>query len=55
MDKIAKNPASATIERITSVDLFRGFTMFLLIGESTRLYSHISSIECNSIMQFIGT
>ncbi len=24
--------------RITSVDFFRGFTMFLLIGESTRLY-----------------
>ena len=24
--------------RITSVDFFRGFTMFLLVGESTRLY-----------------
>ena len=41
--------------RIRSVDFFRGFTMFLLIGESTRLYSHISSIENSGIMQFIGT
>ena len=24
--------------RITSVDFFRGVTMFLLVGESTRLY-----------------
>src|SRR5688500_6172267 len=41
-------------KRITSVDLFRGITMFLLIGESTRLYSHIRSIEDSSFMQFIG-
>jgi predicted acyltransferase len=41
--------------RILSIDFFRGFTMFLLIGESTRLYSHISSIEGSSVMQFIGT
>lgn len=26
-------------ERITSVDFFRGITMFLLVGESTRLYN----------------
>ena len=42
-------------KRITSVDLFRGITMFLLIGESTRLYSHIRSMEDSSFMQFIGT
>ena len=29
--------------------------MFLLIGESTELYSHIQSIEGSKIMQFIGT
>jgi len=55
MDKNATNLASATVERIASVDFFRGFTMFLLIGESTRLYNHIGSIESSSIMQFIGT
>jgi predicted acyltransferase len=42
-------------ERILSVDFFRGLTMFLLIGESTELYSHIASIQGSSIMQFLGT
>jgi predicted acyltransferase len=42
-------------ERILSVDFFRGLTMFLLIGESTELYSHIQSIQGSSIMQFLGT
>ena len=27
--------------RILSIDIFRGFTMFLLIGEFTKLYSHL--------------
>ena len=51
----SKTPGSSVSERITSVDFFRGFTMFLLIGESTNLYSHINSIPGSSIMQFIGT
>jgi len=55
MDKTSKNPDTTMVERITSVDFFRGFTMFLLIGESTQLYSHFSSIKSSSIMQFIGT
>jgi predicted acyltransferase len=42
-------------ERILSVDFFRGFTMFLLIGESTELYSHIQSIQGSTIMHFLGT
>ena len=42
-------------DRILSVDFFRGFTMFLLIGESTEIYSHIQSIQGSSIMQFLGT
>lgn len=41
-------------DRIISVDFFRGFTMFLLIGESTRLYSQISKID-TGVAQFIGT
>ena len=55
MDNTAKKPDSTLVERIASVDFFRGFTMFLLIGESTRLYAHFSSIENSSIMQFLGT
>ena len=55
MDKTSKNPDTTMVERITSVDFFRGFTMFLLIGASTGLYSYFSSIENSSIMQFIGT
>jgi len=40
--------------RITSVDFFRGFTMFLLMGESTELYNYLHSIDCG-FMQFLGT
>jgi predicted acyltransferase len=40
--------------RITSVDFFRGITMFLLVGESTRLYEHIESVEGSSVMAFFG-
>jgi predicted acyltransferase len=42
-------------ERVLSIDFFRGLTMFLLIGESTELYSHIQAIHGSSIMQFLGT
>ena len=55
MENIEKNYDPTTAKRIASVDFFRGFTMFLLIGESTRLYSHFNSIENSNIMQFIGT
>jgi predicted acyltransferase len=55
MENSLNNSDSTIVERISSVDFFRGFTMFLLIGESTRLYSQFSSIKSSSIMQFIGT
>ncbi len=42
-------------ERILSVDFFRGFTMFLLMGESTELFSHIQAIQGSSIATFLGT
>ncbi len=42
-------------DRMISIDFFRGLTMFLLIGESTELYSHIQSIQGSSIMHFLGT
>jgi predicted acyltransferase len=55
MEKSTMKPEVTIGGRITSVDFFRGFTMFLLIGESTELYSHFRSIEGSSIMQFLGT
>jgi predicted acyltransferase len=42
-------------DRIHSVDFFRGFTMFLLIGESTLFYDHLNTIEGSSVAHFIGT
>jgi predicted acyltransferase len=42
-------------DRILSVDFFRGLTMFLLIGESTELYSHIQAIQGSAIANFFGT
>jgi len=47
--------SSQVTNRVTSVDFFRGLTMFLLVGESTRLYDLLSSIESSNILQFIGT
>ena len=39
--------------RVTSVDFFRGFTMFLLAGEATELYEHFMNVNCGAV-QFIG-
>jgi predicted acyltransferase len=48
------SPVPASGERVTSIDFFRGLTMFLLIGESTRLYEHL--LEINSgFTHFLGT
>lgn len=41
-------------ERVTSVDFFRGFTMFLLAGEATHLYDHLTDVN-NGFIQFLGT
>jgi predicted acyltransferase len=40
--------------RITSIDFFRGFTMFLLAGEATHLYSEFNKFDCG-VVQFLGT
>jgi predicted acyltransferase len=36
-------PAKPMSNRLVSLDFFRGFTMFLLVGEATRLYAHLNS------------
>lgn len=46
--------ASVVGERISSVDFFRGLTMFLLIGESTGMFHYFSEINLG-FLQFIGT
>lgn len=40
--------------RITSVDFFRGFTMFMLAGEASQLYSTLMKYD-SSVVRFIGT
>ncbi len=54
MEKTATSASPVLNERITSVDFFRGLTMFLLIGESTRMYDYINEID-NGFFHFIGT
>lgn len=53
MTAIKQNSGSIMAERFTSIDFFRGFTMFLLMGESTGLFGHLLSIN-NGITQFVG-
>src|SRR5258706_7685347 len=54
MDTISDNPAPSVTGRMTSVDLFRGMTMFFLVGEGAGFYGHFESMEGNGIGQFIG-
>src|SRR5512136_1596679 len=45
-----------TKERLLSLDFFRGFTMFMLIGESTLLYEHLRDPGlAGTVLGFIGT
>ena len=45
---------SVSSDRIQSVDFFRGFTMFLLAGESTWLFEHLLESN-NAVAHFFGT
>ena len=54
MDAISNHPPASIIGRITSVDLFRGMTMFFLVGEGAGIYEHFESMEGSGIGQFIG-
>ena len=47
------NPAAVLPERLTSLDFFRGFTMFMLVGEATNLYSLLNSPDLHGTL--IGT
>ena len=52
--KNEQSQGSSLGERMTSIDFFRGLTMFLLIGESTELYGHLRSVN-NGFIQFLAT
>ena len=42
-------------ERVHSVDFFRGLTMFLLIGESTRMYRHLMNFQETGVFHSIAS
>jgi predicted acyltransferase len=55
MTTAIKNESAAPVSgrRVTSIDFFRGFTMFLLIGESTGFFNCINEVN-NGFMKFLG-
>ena len=53
MNTTSQTIANPLPGRITSVDFFRGLTMFLLAGEASRLYGHLVDIN-NPVVQAIG-
>jgi predicted acyltransferase len=50
----AQQNETPVLNRVNSVDFFRGLTMFLLAGESTRLYSQLRNID-GGFAQFLAT
>ncbi len=54
MDTNSQTMSPTLIGRVTSIDFFRGFTMFLLAGEATELYGHLERSD-NGIIHFFGT
>ncbi|HET7179609.1 MAG TPA: DUF5009 domain-containing protein [Chryseosolibacter sp.] len=54
-EKQSSSLAQPLTGRVTSVDFFRGLTMFLLVGESTRLYDHFESAEDSGVFRFLAT
>lgn len=54
MSEDLKKTSTVLPGRITSVDFFRGFTMFLLAGEATLLYDHLNEFD-SGFIRFFGT
>jgi predicted acyltransferase len=56
MDDAANRPAPELKDRLLSLDVFRGLTMFLLIGESTLLYERLRDPSLQgTLLHAIGT
>jgi len=54
MNSESQTRLSPLAERVTSVDFFRGFTMFLLAGEASHLFGKLHMID-NGFFRFLGT
>jgi predicted acyltransferase len=54
MNSTSESLGSQASGRIMSVDFFRGFTMFLLAGEASKLYDHFQEAD-SAIFNFFGT
>jgi predicted acyltransferase len=54
MNPRSQPAVSSAPGRVTSIDFFRGFTMFLLAGESAHLYGLFLEMD-NPVMHFIGS
>ncbi len=54
MNKTEITQPVTVAQRIASVDFFRGLTMFLLVGEGSRLYRIMQNAD-NNVLAFIGT
>jgi predicted acyltransferase len=54
MNKTEINQPGTALQRVASVDFFRGFTMFFLVGEGTRIYNTLRTAD-SGVLQFIGT
>jgi predicted acyltransferase len=54
MDTNSQTMSPPILGRVTSIDFFRGFTMFLLAGEATELYGQLEKSHVG-IIQFLGT
>ncbi|MEJ2005943.1 MAG: DUF5009 domain-containing protein, partial [Cyclobacteriaceae bacterium] len=50
--QLIMNHESLKSERILSIDIFRGLTMFLLIGEFTELYTYLVDERMNGTFIF---
>src|SRR5512133_4138706 len=54
-NNVTQTPLTSALPgRITSIDFFRGFTMFLLAGEAAGIYETFFKFN-NPVMQFLGT
>ena len=54
MDTSGNNNVTRLPGRVASIDFFRGLTMFLLAGESTRLYNHLLKVD-SSVVKAVAT
>ena len=55
MNRTIANANTFLAERVTSIDFFRGFTMFILIIENTHIIRLFRDVENSGFLEFIAT